>query len=106
MTTYRILAPHFVAGVVADDDIIIQAAPIVGWSVGNSFTDFRDYCQKRGWLIEPLDDSSHPRWLEYEGRAYEIVWRDNAIVRITLHDEGEERDLRVDELPDVLKRLI
>ena len=107
MNSYRVNAPHFVAGIiVTPDDLIIQAAPILGWTVGKNFPYVRDYCRSRGWIIEPLPQDSQPRWLEVEGQCYEIVWRNGVIARITLHEGNEPKDLSFDELPECLKKLL
>lgn len=106
MTTYRVVAPHFVAGVIASGDLVYQAAPILYWSVGRSFSYLRDYCRAKGWSIEPLDDDTQPSWLEYDGLAYELTWHGDALSRITLHENGETRDLSYAELPEQLKNLL
>jgi hypothetical protein len=104
MQTYRITAPHFVAGVIVSGDYVLQSAPIVGWSVGQPFATLRDYSQRRGWIVEPMLESAQPTYLELEGRVYEIEWQDESIQRITMTDSGEEpRELTYDELPEILK---
>lgn len=45
----QITAPHFVAGVVAADGRVTEAAPIVGYMVGWSGARFAAYCANRSW---------------------------------------------------------
>jgi hypothetical protein len=106
MTTYRITAPHFVAAIVESGDAIIQSAPILHWAVGKQFSYVRDYCHQRGWIVEPLETTVRPHWLECDGKTYELKWHNNTLTRITLHYDGEVCDLRFDDLPDVLKGLL
>ncbi len=106
MTTYKIIAPHFVAAVIASGDVVYQSAPILHWAVGRSFSYLRDYSRQRGWTIEPLDENTQPVWLEYDGLAYELCWHEETLARITLHENGETRDLTYDELPEQLKKLL
>jgi hypothetical protein len=51
---YRVTAPTFVAGViVAQDGVIIDTAPVLRRLAGNRpFAWFRQYCQKRKWVLE------------------------------------------------------
>lgn len=106
MTTYKITTPHFVAALVASSGHIVQAAPLLHWTVGCSFDTVRDYCRSYGWVIEPLCDDEQPTWLEYDGRAYELHWNDDHIVRITLHENGETRDITFDQLPNQLRGVL
>ena len=107
MTTYRITSPHFVAAIVSSGDDIVQAAPILHWTVGKSVSYVTDYCKARGWQVEPMIEDSRPCWLEVEGQVYEIHWSlSGVITRITRHDGDEPHDLTFDELPEQLKRVI
>lgn len=54
--TYRVSAPHFVAGVVVYNGLIINAAPILKWCIGNRLSYFRGYCDKKKWQIEKVGD--------------------------------------------------
>lgn len=45
----RIVAPHFVAGVVIEDRRVVKAAPIVKYMIGWSVTRVLTYCRRRGW---------------------------------------------------------
>lgn len=102
MTTYRILTPSFVGTVVASGDTIIQAAPVLHWTVGGSFSSARDYFVRRGWRVEPVIDV-HPDWLECDNRLFELHWAGETIVRITEHVDGETRDVMFDDLPSELR---
>lgn len=106
MTTYRISAPAFVGALIVSSDFVLQAAPILHWAVGKDFRYVRDYCAQRGWIVEPLPDEVRPNWFEFDGQAYELHWVEGVLTRVTRHDLNEERDLRFDELPEVLKQLL
>lgn len=48
----RIVAPHFVAAVVLDqNDRVIRAAPIVGYMHGWTRDRVRSYVARKGWQI-------------------------------------------------------
>jgi hypothetical protein len=51
MKLLRIVAPHFVAGIILGD---IAIAPIIAFMRGWDETRVRDYCAKRGWFVEDL----------------------------------------------------
>jgi hypothetical protein len=104
MKSYRINSPTFVAACIVGGDIVLQTGPVLGWSVGQSFAALRDYCQKRGWVVEPLAELVRPTWFEIDGLVYELEWNEDVLSRIVLHEGGEDsRELRYDELPDLLK---
>lgn len=49
----RVVAPHFVAGLVLDDaGIVRQAAPILKWTIGKPRAYLRADFAKRGWRAE------------------------------------------------------
>jgi hypothetical protein len=52
---YRVVAPHFVAGIDVEDGIIVAAAPILGYARGRHIFWFVDYCLKKGWEINKLE---------------------------------------------------
>lgn len=106
MNTYRIHTPHFIGAIITSDDLVLQAAPLLSWTVGNSFTYVRDVCNARGWQVEPLETAPHPSWIEYDGHVYELHWHNEALTRISLHENGEIHDLTYNELPDELKGLL
>lgn len=45
----RIVAPHFVAGVIVEEGNVTRAAPIVGYMLGWSEERVRTYVRRRGW---------------------------------------------------------
>ena len=47
----QVKAPHFVAGIVLENDIVTEAAPIVKYMHGWSRDKVRDYCKQKGWQI-------------------------------------------------------
>lgn len=50
--TIRIVAPHFVAGVVLLDDCVVRAAPILKYMMGWSRCRIELYCERKGWKPE------------------------------------------------------
>jgi hypothetical protein len=50
----RIVAPHFVAGVVFAHDEIVRAAPIVQYMARNRWNFWRvlSYCEEKRWELE------------------------------------------------------
>jgi len=107
MTTYRIEAPHFCAAVIGNGGTVVQSAPVLRWSVGRPVTQVLDYCRQRGWTIVPLPAHNAPVTIEHGGDLYEFHQSDGRTTRITLHEADEmPRDVRYDELPDAVKRLL
>jgi hypothetical protein len=45
----RVVAPHFVAGIVMAGDVCTAAAPILRWAVGKTRGELRAYFARRGW---------------------------------------------------------
>ena len=66
MMLMRVVAPHFVAGVVVRLDSppdvplcealyhgrVVEAAPILHWSIGKPYDTLWSYAERKGWLIE------------------------------------------------------
>lgn len=54
----RITAPHFCAGlVVADRSLtVVETAPILSYMFSWSGARVRQYCDRKGWTLEILDD--------------------------------------------------
>lgn len=42
-------APHFYAGIVFENDIVIKAAPILKWTIGKRRDYLRSYFKSKGW---------------------------------------------------------
>lgn len=49
---WRVVAPHFVAGMIEQQGVISHAAPILRWAVGRSRDELRPYFSRRGWTVE------------------------------------------------------
>jgi hypothetical protein len=49
----QIRGPTFTAGIVLWSDVVVEAAPIVGYMKKQKWTRsrVRDYCAKRGWTV-------------------------------------------------------
>jgi hypothetical protein len=61
MSSYRIEAPHFVAGIETEirptkGETSVAAAPILRWAVGKSMDEFLRYTLRRGWKVDALAD--------------------------------------------------
>ena len=59
----QITAPHFVAGIVLWDDVVVEAAPIVGFMKKGKWTRavVRDYCERKGWEIKVVHQIERSR---------------------------------------------
>lgn len=47
----RIEAPHFVAGVIIKDGLVVRAAPIVKYMRGWTTTRVTSYAASKGWTV-------------------------------------------------------
>lgn len=45
----RVVAPHFVAGLVMDGAICRHSAPILKWAIGKNREELRAYFTRKGW---------------------------------------------------------
>ena len=106
MTTYKISAPHFVAALVEAGDRVVQAAPVLRWTVGKDFLTVRSHFIKSGWTVEPLPDNVEPSWLEHSGFLYELHWHRGHLTRITRHSSEGVEDISWYDLPDAIKNSI
>jgi hypothetical protein len=54
----RVVAPHFVAGLVIDarTERCVDAAPILAWCVGRASLELRQYFDSKGWNTERLEE--------------------------------------------------
>jgi hypothetical protein len=48
-TFVRVVAPHFVAGLIVVDNRVFEAAPILSWMIGKDQQWIRSYFKKKGW---------------------------------------------------------
>lgn len=58
----RIVAPHFVAGVVLRGELVVGASDIVRYAIGRNADWLRAYVRRRGWRahvvrLTPSDDT-------------------------------------------------
>ena len=55
----QIDAPHFCAGIVLRDDVVIEAADIVKYMRRNRWTrdQVRAYCERKGWKVSVVSIS-------------------------------------------------
>jgi hypothetical protein len=54
----RVVAPHFVAGLVLENDIVVRAAPILKWAKGKDRDWLRTYFQQKGWIASVVSSKS------------------------------------------------
>ncbi len=56
-------APHFHAGIVLWDDVVIEAAPIVIYMKRQKWTRarVRDYCAEKGWTVSVVHQVRRPK---------------------------------------------
>lgn len=48
---YQVKAPHFCAGLIVDETRVIDAAPILRWSMGKTRKYLKDYFERKGWKV-------------------------------------------------------
>jgi hypothetical protein len=51
---WRIDGRYFVAGLRVEGGTVVEAAPILAWTVGRVWTELRAHFRRRGWHGEPL----------------------------------------------------
>lgn len=52
VTLWAVDAPHFYAGIVSDGtEHIVEAAPILRWTIGKSRSELRAYFARKGWKV-------------------------------------------------------
>jgi uncharacterized protein involved in copper resistance len=51
---WRIVAPHFVAGLIVENGRVREAAPILGWTQNRSWGAIKRQMRAKGWHVEPL----------------------------------------------------
>lgn len=54
----RVVAPHFVAGMVMEGDVVKEAAPILAWATGKERSYLRGYFSRKGWIATIIDKKS------------------------------------------------
>lgn len=50
----RVVAPHFVAGLIVDNGVCVEAAPILRWAVGKRSDWLRGYFVRKRWQARIL----------------------------------------------------
>jgi hypothetical protein len=51
---YQITAPNFVAGVIVEDGVVIQAAPILFYLVGEHIDYIQQACESWGYKLKEV----------------------------------------------------
>lgn len=106
MTTYRITSSTFSALVSTDQGYVVSASPPFANFIDLDFRLIRDLADKNGWMIVPVIEREHPSVLETDGRTFELRWRGDVLVRVSEHMPCEVKDIKFEQLPEILKRLI
>ncbi len=106
MTSYQIVAPHFVAGIVVEEDYITRAAPILKWTLNKYFPDVLRCFEAQRWQVIPMPTNPHVRWLEYDGVDYELIYRHGHLAAIIRHDSESDREIPWSELPQPVKLVV
>ena len=98
MQTYRITSPYFVAGIVREGDHVIQAAPILGWTVNRDWAEVLTYLNKRGFRVEPVLDET-PSHIRVQDLL--VMLHGNRIVSINRLDSNgvPYEEVEFDDLP-------
>ncbi len=84
----------------------MQSAPILRWAVGKPWEVLRSYCKDKGWVIEPLPETTHTEWIDQGDVLFELHWVGNRCLRITRYEEGLEEDVAFSDLPEEVARLV
>lgn len=51
----RVVAPHFVAGIVIDQGEVVYAAPILKWMVGMRGREVATHCARKSWEVRRVE---------------------------------------------------
>lgn len=50
----QVTAPHFCAGIIVRRDKVIEAAPILQWTLGKPYSWLRRYFARKRWSVHEL----------------------------------------------------
>lgn len=50
----RVVAPHFVAGIIIRGGVVIKAAPILAYAKGKKYNEIKSYFDRKNWSVENL----------------------------------------------------
>jgi|MudIll2142460700_1097286.scaffolds.fasta_scaffold00083_8 hypothetical protein len=51
---HQIKAPHFTAGLVTREGKVVDAAPILQWTLGKPEIGVLSYCRRKRWTMEMI----------------------------------------------------
>lgn len=60
-TLWQIQAPHMTAGFIAENNLIVEAAPIIRWTVGKTVLGVKEYALRKRWKLIQVKDRSGPQ---------------------------------------------
>jgi hypothetical protein len=49
---YRVVAPHFVCGLIVRGGRVVRCAPIVRWAAGKAWLEVWEYFRRKGYGVE------------------------------------------------------
>lgn len=52
---YRAVLPYYCCGFLAEDGLIIDAAPIMRWAIGKTVTEYTQWAASKGGKVELID---------------------------------------------------
>lgn len=52
----QVTAKHFCAGLVLEDDVVVEAAPILKYTIGKRRAWLRSYFAEKGWKTKVVRD--------------------------------------------------
>ena len=52
---YEITAPHYCAGLIVKDGVVVEAAPILRWAIGKAFTNVLSYFIRKQYRVYAYD---------------------------------------------------
>jgi len=47
-------APHYNAGLVHYNGVVVKAAPIIGWTIGKNWLNVKNYFVRKGYTMEEM----------------------------------------------------
>lgn len=94
MTLVRVVSGHFVAGLIVDNGICVEAAPILRWCVGRSRVHLREQFRRRGWSASVVQSLTGFDSAEFSARAAEKQASRDADARALETGEKTREQLR------------
>jgi hypothetical protein len=58
----RVVSSYFVAAVIVEDNRVVEAAPILSWTIGKSRKWLNVYCVRKGWKMSVVGEVGSVEW--------------------------------------------